>query len=309
MLSVLVLGTGILVPVGEARAQVAGSPEPPVPPVLTLEQAIDLALDHAPAAVAAEASVSAARADLLQTRGSLLPSLAVSSTYNNSSNQRFDQATGQLVSENYAAQLTSSYETFSGGRRLAQLRAAGAGLDAADARRGEQTYVVVLHATETYYAAAAAADLAAVAEQRLVRARQQEEFAANRYELGTATTSDLLRAQIEVANAELSAMEAQSALRVSSLELGRLVGVPGGARPADAALPVTPPALPGVDDLIARALRSAPAVRAAEAVRASRRAERLVTWLTGAVPDVVAAPAAPDTEPAPAVAREAVHSS
>jgi outer membrane protein len=278
ILSALVLVAGMFVAVGEGRAQVAGAPAPPVPPVLTLEQAIDLALDHAPAAVAAEASVSAARADLLQTRGSLLPSLAVSSTYNNSSNQRFDQATGQLVSENYAAQLTSSYEVFSGGRRLAQLRAAGAGLDAADARRGEQTYVVVLQATETFYAAAAAADLAAVAEQRLERARQQEEFAANRYELGTATTSDLLRAQIEVANAELGAMEAQSSLRVSSLELGRLVGVAGGARPADAALPTTPPVLPGLDHLIARALDSAPAVRAAEAVRASRRAERLAAF-------------------------------
>lgn len=265
---------GCLLSVGVA-AQAPDSPRATTLPVLTLDQAIDLAIDHAPAAVAAAASVSAFRADLLQTRGSLLPSLGLNSTYNNSSNQRFDQTTGQLVSESYGAQLTSSYEIFSGGRRLAQLRAAGAGLDAADARLREQTYVVVLQATEAYYAAAAAADLAAVAEQRLARARQQEEFAGNRYELGTATTSDLLRAQIEVANAELAAMEAESALRVTSLELGRLVGVAGGVRPADAALPLTPPTLPDVDELTHRALRSSPAVRAAEAVRASRRADRL----------------------------------
>jgi outer membrane protein len=260
-----------------ASAQAPSGPPPSVPsdpPVLTLERTIALALDHAPAALFAEASAVAARADLLQTRGSLLPSLGVSSFYNNSSNQRFDQATGQLVSESYSAQVTGSYEIFSGGRRLAQLRAAGAGVDAAEARVREQAYVVVLRVTETYYAAAAASDLVAVADQRLERARQQEEFAGNRYELGTATTSDLLRAQIEVANAELAALEARSALRSSSLELGRLVGVAGEVRPADAALPERAPKLAALEDLVARAVQTSPAVRAAEAARASRRADR-----------------------------------
>jgi outer membrane protein len=275
----MVLATTLAV--APASAQAPAGPPPSIPsdrPVLTLERTIALALDHAPAALFAEANAVAARADLLQTRGSLLPSLGVSSFYNNSSNQRFDQATGQLVSESYSAQVTGSYELFSGGRRLAQLRAAGAGVDAAEARVREQAYVVVLRVTETYYAAAAASDLVAVADQRLERARQQEEFASNRYELGTATTSDLLRAQIEVANAELAALEARSALRSSSLELGRLVGVAGEVRPADAALPERAPKLAALEDLLARAVQTSPAVRAAEAARASRRADRQAAY-------------------------------
>jgi outer membrane protein len=258
---------------GQASSVPAGEP-----PVLSLDQAISAALEHAPGAVASAAGASVARADLLQTRGALLPSLGVSSIYNNSSNQRFDQATGQLVSESYSAQLSGSYEVFSGGRRLAQLRAAGAGVDAAEARYLEQTYVVVLQTTESYYSAAAATALVEVADQRLERARQQEVFAENRYELGTATTSDLLRAQIEVANADLGALEARSALRTASLELGRLVGHAGEVRPADAVLPARAPALPALDDLVERGLRSSPAVRAAEATRVSRRAERLAAY-------------------------------
>jgi outer membrane protein len=267
-----------VVAVGPTIAQTPGDGPVDSPPVLTLDRTIALALEHAPAAVAAEAFATAARADLLQTRGALLPSFGLTSIYNNSSNQRFDQATGQLVSESYSAQVTGSYEIFSGGRRFAQLRAAGAGVDAADARLREQAYVVVLRVTETYYAAAAASDLVAVADQRLERARQQAEFAENRYDLGTATTSDRLRAQIEVANAELGALEARAALRASSLELGRLVGVAGEVRPAEAALPERAPPLASLEELVQRALRTAPAVRAAEATRASRRSERLAAY-------------------------------
>jgi outer membrane protein len=277
-LAVLLAAAMSMAPVSAQAPAGRGPTVPGDPPVLTLERTIALALEHAPSALFAEAAATAARADLLQTRGSLLPSLGVSSFYNNSSNQRFDQATGQLVSESYSAQVTGSYEIFSGGRRLAQLRAAGAGMDAAEARVREQAYVVVLRVTETYYAAAASSDLVAVADQRLERARQQEEFAGNRYELGTATTSDLLRAQIEVANAELAALEARAALRSSSLELGRLVGVAGEVRPADAALPDRAPQLAPLEELVGRAIQTAPAVRAADAVRASRRADRQAAY-------------------------------
>jgi outer membrane protein len=273
VVATVVLAAAACVPIAVA----AQAPED-VPPVLTLDRAIELALEHAPAAVAAEAAASVARADLLQSRGALIPSVGLTSIYNNSSNQRFDQATGQLVSESYTAQVSSSYELFAGGRRLANLRAAGAALDAAEARHREQSYGVVLRATETYYAAAAASDLVAVADQRLERARQQEEFAANRYELGTATTSDLLRAQIEVANAELAARETRSDLRTASLELGRLVGRAGEVRPAEAALPERAPALAALDELVERALHSSPAVLAADAVRDSRRADRLAAY-------------------------------
>src|SRR5688572_3453664 len=69
------------------------------PRVLTLQQVTRLALERDPAAVAAEASISNASADVMQTRGSWLPNVNLNTTYSNSSNERFDQATGRLVSE------------------------------------------------------------------------------------------------------------------------------------------------------------------------------------------------------------------
>ena len=274
------LAAACLVPVGvSGQAPAGGGPAPGTPvAVVTLEETIRLAVERSPATVAAAATLRTAEADLLQARGALLPSLSVNSFYSNSSNERFDQTTGRLVSQSYTAQLQGSYELFTGGRRLAQLRAAGAGVDAADARHREQRFGTILRATEAFYAAAAAADLVEVARQRLERARQQEEFADQRFEVGTATTSDVLRARIEVGNAELAAFEAESALRAASLELGRVVGVGGEVRPADAALPERAPPLPPLETLVERGVTASPAVVATRAVRASRRADRLAAY-------------------------------
>lgn len=255
----------------------------PDPRVLTLEEAVRLAVLHDPTAVAAEVGVQRARADLLQARGSLLPSLSANGVYSNSSNDRFDQTTGRLVSESYTAQLQTSYELFSGGRRLADNAVASAQLDAADAGYRAQRFATVLVATQAFYETAAGVDLVSVAEQRLERARQQYEFAETRLELGTATTSDALRAEIEMANAELAVHEARTGLRRAALELGRLTGLGGEVTAAPQALPERAPALPPLDELVRRARIGSPDVVAAEATRSSARAARLAS-LTGYLP-------------------------
>jgi outer membrane protein len=248
------------------------------PRVLMLDEVVRLALEADPAAVAAEAAISTASADLMQVRGSWLPSLTVNSSYANSSNERFDQATGRLVSESYTAQLQGGYDIFAGGRRLLNHRAAGASLAAADAQYASQRFATILRATESFYAAAAATDIVAAARQREQRARDQLNAAQTRLELGTATQSDALRAELEVGNAEAAVLDAESALRQAALELGRLVGVAGQVQAAEAALPERAPALPSLDELVARATSSSPSVTAARAALRSRRAERLATY-------------------------------
>jgi outer membrane protein len=246
--------------------------------VVTLDEAIRLSLVRAPAAVAAEAAVTTAEAGLLQARGALLPNVTVNTVYANSSNQRFDQTTGRLVSESYTAQAQGGYDLFTGGRRLTELRSARAGVDAADANFRAQRFQTILATTQTFYAAAGAAEIVRAAEQRLERAQQQLSFAETRLELGTSTRSDVLRAELEVGNAELAVVDARSTLRNSALELGRLVGVAAEVHPADARLPDVAPPLPPVDVLIARAERASPAVVAAEAALRSRAAERLSSY-------------------------------
>jgi outer membrane protein len=198
--------------------------------------------------------------------------------YNNSSNQRFDQATGQLVSQSYTAQLQGGYDLFTGGRRLLTHRAVNAQVAAADAQYASQRFTTVLAATEAFYAAAAATDIVRAADQRLQRARDQMTAAETRLELGTATQSDALRAEIEVGNAEAALLDAESSMRTATLELGRRVGIGGHVMAAEAALPERGPALPPLEDLIQRATETSPAVIAASATLRARRSERLASF-------------------------------
>jgi len=241
---------------------------------VTLDEAIRLALEHDPATIAAEGNIASAEADRLEVRGSWLPGLTLNTSYGNSSNQRFDQATGRLVSESYSAAAAASYELFDGGRRIFQGRSVDARLRTADANYRAQSYQTILRTTESFYNTLAAAELVEVARQRLDRAEQQLEFARTRLEVGTATRSDLLRAELEVGSAELALVDSESNYRSAQLQLGRLLGIEGGVEPTATELPGRAPGLPPLEELFLRAERTAPDLLAARAALDERGAQR-----------------------------------
>ena len=244
------------------------------PETLSLQEAIDRALRFAPAAVNARVATDEASAGVMEARGAYLPSINLGSAFASSSNERFDQATGRLVSESYTAQATANYEVFSFGRRIATHRAARARLDAAIAGERDQDFAVALATTQIFYDVAAAGELAEVARQRLDRARAQLEFARVRLEVGTVTRSDILRAELEVGNAELALVDAEAALRGSSLRLGRQVGMAGPVGVEADALPETAPPLPPLPSLVSAAEAEAPPVRLAQAQLRDRTAQK-----------------------------------
>jgi outer membrane protein len=269
----LFLAAAVAVP-GSIESQEGADP---APEELTLSEAIERALEYAPAAVSARVAVDEASSGVLEARGDYLPSINLGSTFATSSNERFDQATGRLVSENYSAQATASYEVFSFGRRLATNRAARARLDAAIAGERNQDFAVALNTTQLFYDVAAAAELTEVARQRLERAQAQLEFAQVRLEVGTVTRSDVLRAELEVGNAELALVDAEATLRGSSLRLGRQVGVSGPVGVVADALPSMAPGLPPLAELVAFAEDQAPPVLSAQAQLRDRTAQK---WST-----------------------------
>jgi outer membrane protein TolC len=242
--------------------------------VVTLEEARRLAWLNDPVTVGAETALEIAEASRREAFGLFLPSVSVNGIYGNSSNQRFDQATGRLVSTSYTAQTNVSYDLFTAGRRFISYRASGANVDAADASLREARYRTSLETTSNYYEVVASSELASVARQRLTRARQQLEFANTRLEVGTGTRSDVLRAEIEVGNAELAVIDAESSQRSAGLALGRQIGVAGEVGATQAVLPETAPDLPSADSLASIAAVTSPLVSSADAAWAASRATR-----------------------------------
>jgi outer membrane protein TolC len=213
--------------------------------------------------------------------GAFLPSLSLTTGAGLASTERFNPTTNTEVTgsqESYTAGLTAGVDLFTGGRRGAELKRANAATDAAEAVLVERKFAVTLAAKQAYFDVAKAGELVRVAQARLQRAQEGLSAAERRLQVGTATRSDVLRAQLEENNARQGLASAQSQERTASFALARLVGsetpVFAQAFTQQAARPL---ALSEAE-LIRIVQAQAPAVAAAEAnftaTRASASASR-----------------------------------
>lgn len=261
-----------------AQAQAAFA-QTAAPDTLTLQQVIDRALKASPDMVVAESGVSNAQSAERLAFGSYIPSLSVTTNYGLASADRLNPETNTIVSgssDSYRAGLNAGIDVFTGGRRGAENRRANAATDAAEAGLIERTYAVTLNATRAYFDVAKARELVTVSAARLQRAQEGQSAAERRLQVGSATRSDVLRAQLETMNARNALASANAQYRTAAFALGRLVGADGPAYPQ----PYTqqaPRPLPHTDDELLRlAMEQAPLVTAANANYESARASASV---------------------------------
>ena len=197
---------------------------------LTLDEAIDMALQVQPGMVQARGQVTSAHASRLQTYGNWLPSVSVGSGFSSNSTSRFDPATQRTVSgsaTSYSTNLNASIVVFDGLSRVYDVRAAGADAAAADASLINQRFQTSLQTKQTFFNALAAEELVRVSGNRIERAQEQLKVAKEKLLNGTATRSDTLRSTVEVANARLQKLNAETQLATAEAVLARLAGVEG----------------------------------------------------------------------------------
>ncbi|UCC49169.1 MAG: TolC family protein [Gemmatimonadota bacterium] len=200
---------------------------------VTLDQAVGMALQAQPAMVQARGQVTSAGAAKLQTVGSWLPNVSLSSGASTNSSTRYDQATQRTVSASstsYSAGISASLVVFDGLGRLYDGRAASADARAADASLVNQRFQTTLQTKQAFFNALAAEELVRVSETRIERAMEQLKVAQEKLAAGTATRSDTLRSTVEVANARLQKLNAETQLATAEANLARLIGVGGRVR-------------------------------------------------------------------------------
>ncbi len=205
------------------------------PQVVTLEQAIQLALDVQPAMVQARGQVETADAAKLQWYGSWLPTLSASSSVSTNSSSRWSNETQTTItgsSQSYSGGISMSLTLFDGLSRLAEGRATSADQESADASLVNQTFQTILQTKQAFYNALAAEELVRISDTRIERATEQLNIAKEKLAAGTATRSDTLRSFVEVANAELQRLNAVTQLAIAEANLARLIGVDGAAKAA-----------------------------------------------------------------------------
>lgn len=170
------------------------------------------------------------------------------------------------------ARVNLSYEILSL-RKFADLTATDAGLDAADAGLGGQTFLTALNTERDFYQVMTDRELLRVAAERLDRAQVQLGVARSRVLTGAAVQSDSLTLVTESVQAEIAAVRQQLALDVSRAQLGRRVGA-NGPVDADAEFEATIQAIPvTLADALQSALEQGPQYRQARALERQSKAQ------------------------------------
>jgi len=239
---------------------------------VTLQEAVRRALGVQPAMVQARGDQRNAGASSRSAFGAFLPSVTTGASAARSNVGRIDATTGRPVPPEYSytGSLNLSLQLFDGFQRFANLKAASATSNAADAGAVNQRFQITLATKQAFYNAIANEELVRVADAQVRRARQQLQISIDKLHAGSATRSDSLRSTVEYGNARIALLQAQANLATAEANLGRQIGVDALVR----AIPdTTLPAVPDTADLRRTALESSPAVEQAQAQASAARAQ------------------------------------
>ena len=256
---------------------------------ITIGEAIRRARQSAPTAVQARGSERANRAAVRSAYGALLPNVSVNlggsrQFVDPNSLTRINSQTGatETLSPSpwsYSNGLSLNMTLFNGGQSLYDIQTAKANVNAAEASAVSQDFQIALDVSQQFYNALAARESEDAARSLLELAVQQLRYSTIRVKSGVAIKSDSLRSLIQVGNAQLALLTAQTNLRSANASLTRQIGsdITVTAAPGDTVLP--PLDAIALDTAsLARLAENGPAVRqsqsALDAAKASRRGAR-----------------------------------
>jgi outer membrane protein len=284
MLRHLILATAVLhVPMIRASAQEVA---------VTLADAIRRAERVQPDVVRAASAVRSAGAQRKTAWGAFLPTLSASSSASDFFSEgavRVDPVTGQLAGGNttnrsLSTTLSANVDLFTGFRRGAEIRAARASEDAANASLIDARFQQALTTTNQFLDALAAGQLLRVRQASVRRAEEQLNTSVARLKAGSATRSDSLRSLVTLGNARLDLVTTEALLAGAEASLGRLIGEPGRVHAVDDSAFYRVQTVIDTQALRAEAEPNSPRVRSAAAnaaaARASVRASQSAYWPT-----------------------------
>ncbi|MEJ2038847.1 MAG: TolC family protein [Desulfosarcinaceae bacterium] len=231
---VLVLAV-LLVSVVPAAAAAQSEP-------LTLSDAIAAALKHNPEIQAVRHRADAAGSKIIQARSGLLPQLSVSEKYSRTNsplwafgtklNQENIQATDFIPDrlnhpdaiDNYNTSLALSWSLFDGGQTWIGWRQAKMGRQVVDLALLRSEQQVIANAAKAYVGMMLAAENSDVITKALDTARAHLKVVEDRFRGGLAVKSDVLRAQVRIADLEQQHFQAQSQILVAQAMLKAVMG-------------------------------------------------------------------------------------
>ena len=200
-------------------------------PVITLEQAVDLAYRNSQALQAALLTLEQSEAAVAEARAAYLPQVTTGA---NITTQESNVATipglGQVgdstVDTSLAGSLDISYDVLTGGSRVAALRAAEFQQQVNALAVEVQQAQIRLDTSNLYYTLQDAGEQIRINQSFLEEAARNLRDSQLRQEVGVGTRFDTLRAEVQFANARQSLIQSQSQQRIARRDIARLLNLP-----------------------------------------------------------------------------------
>lgn len=203
--------------------------------ILTEDRAVQIALEKSTAAIQAEAGVLDARGARQGAYSGILPHLSADFTrFGSKANSvTGTQAFGSTVGASGGTNIQSyaNVPELRGSWSVLDLsaitgwRSAGAGLDAAQLQRSSNRNDIALSVRRQYYLVVGSIWIARVNSEAVRLARDDERRVRSLFEVGSVPRSDLLKAQVRTAQAELDSLTSYQQVIVFRINLANSIGI------------------------------------------------------------------------------------
>ena len=204
---------------------------------MTLAQALSLASTNNLTYQAALADQKAAAARVVAASAGRIPSLTASAAREHTQSAGafvFPSPKGPVSFPISATNYSSISETiqwaiYTGGAVEAEIGEAAAGFASAQNGVAATRADVINDTTAKYFGLLAAQQRAAIADQAVVVARDDEKLAEQQFNAGTAARADVLREQVTLANAQVSAVQADNDAALANADLANTLNIELGS--------------------------------------------------------------------------------
>ena len=230
---VVVLLLSSIVPLGTVTGETASDP------VLTLQEAVDIALAQNPSLRIGQAGVEAAQQRVRQQVANYLPSGGYTYVYSRQQRPVSSAVGGVNVGEGQqrrsSVQLFNFHSTnvslsqllFDFGRTLDFIRSSQASVESSVADLETIRQTIIFNTKQSYYSVLSTQRLLQVAEETIQQSQRHLEEAQARFEVGLAPRFDVTQAQVQLSNAMLTRVIARNNAALARETLRTAMGITG----------------------------------------------------------------------------------
>jgi outer membrane protein len=189
--------------------------------VYTLDECLGIALENNTSLAGAKEDLHSARANVLSSWSGVLPHVSAGLSRGNTLIVSPD---GDVEEESFRGSLSLS-QTLLDGSTFARMAGAYRSRTATELSLEATTRQTVFSVKEAYYGLLRAVQLKAVQEEAVELAREQLRKTQSLFDLGSASRSDLLKAQVQVGESELALIAAEKSAETARAGLAYTLGI------------------------------------------------------------------------------------